>query len=567
MKEMNAISTGTVEMNTIQAQLSNPCLVFSISSLLCIVLLLVSGVTMYHVYAKDNLIVTHGIASGDVTDQSAIIWSRANKNSQMNVMYDTDSGFKNPTLVNTNNIVNSTTDYTSAIRLQFLEPNTIYYYKVWFSDPNNTTSVSNSEYGKFVTAPTVKPTGTNDLNASAEEITFVWSGDLGGQMYCRNVNDGGYSIFRAMNSLHPDFFVANGDMIYADGTCPYEGPKYTMNTTTTTPNENFTWLNIPADFESISNASVDWTNKSKVREIFQDHWKYNRNDPYFKDFLKNTSMYSQWDDHEVINDFGSEWPYWNLFNVNRSGYTNIVDEGAKAFFHYSPIHTDQSDNNIYRNFSWGDHLELFLTDARSYRDQNHIVDTPENNKTLFGQKQLDWLKQGLLVSNATWKIISNDVPISIPTGSNASILGRDGVADGNETDFSAYTGFERELTDLLTYIDDQNIENIVFITTDVHFPAFIRYDKDFNGDDDNVTFHELVSGPLSAIRGGSPFPVLDKTFNPTLLYGEGNLFNFGYVQIRDLSGSDGGNKPHVIAEFRDSKGNPRQGSYLEIAPK
>jgi alkaline phosphatase D len=114
MKEMNAISTGTVEMNTIQAQLSNPCLVFSISSLLCIVLLLVSGVTMYHVYAKDNLIVTHGIASGDVTDQSAIIWSRANKNSQMNVMYDTDSGFKNPTLVNTNNIVNSTTDYTSA---------------------------------------------------------------------------------------------------------------------------------------------------------------------------------------------------------------------------------------------------------------------------------------------------------------------------------------------------------------------------------------------------------------------------------------------------------------------
>jgi alkaline phosphatase D len=212
-------------------------------------------------------------------------------------------------------------------------------------------------------------------------------------------------------------------------------------------------------------------------------------------------------------------------------------------------------------------LELFITDARSYRDQNHIVDTPENNKTLFGQKQLDWLKQGLSVSNATWKIISNDVPISIPTGSNASILGRDGLADGNETDFSAYTGFERELTDLLTYIDDQNIENIVFITTDVHFPAFIRYDKDFNGDDDNVTFHELVSGPLSAIRGGSPFPVLDKTFNPTLLYGEGNLFNFGYVQIRDLSGSDGGNKPHVIAEFRDSKGNPRQGSYLEIAPK
>jgi hypothetical protein len=38
-------------------------------------------------------------------------------------------------------------------------------------------------------------------------------------------------------------------------------------------------------------------------------------------------------------------------------------------------------------------------------------------------------------------------------------------------------------------------------------------------------------------------------------------------QIRDLSGSEGGNKPHVIAEIRDSKGNPKQGSYLEIVPK
>jgi alkaline phosphatase D len=212
-------------------------------------------------------------------------------------------------------------------------------------------------------------------------------------------------------------------------------------------------------------------------------------------------------------------------------------------------------------------LELFITDARSYRDQNHIVDTPENNKTLIGQKQLGWLKQGLSDSNATWKIISNDVPILIPTGRNASILGRDCWADGNEIDFSAHTGFERELTDVLTFVDDRNIEDIVFITTDVHFPAFIRYDKDLNGDDDNDIFHELVSGPLNAVRGGSPFPALDKTFNPTLLYGEGNLFNFGHVQIRDLSGSEGGDKPLLSAEIRDAKGNPREGSYLEIVPK
>jgi alkaline phosphatase D len=554
-------------VNTLLPQISKPFLIFFTSSTLCVAAFLaISMLSNHPLYAQENLTITHGIASGDVTDQSAIIWARANKDSRMNLMYDTDPGFKNPSFVNTTDIANSTTDYTSMMRLQDLEPGTVYYYNVWFSDPNNITIISNPEYGKFITSPIAGLAEANGLNASSKEITFLWGGDVGGQMYCRNAQDGGYSIFKPMNSLQPDFFIANGDMIYADGACPQEGPTYTMNTTTSL-NQNLTWQNIPANFDSISNASVDWTNKSKVKEIYLDHWRYNRNDPYFKDFLKNTSMYSQWDDHEVINDFGSEWPYWNLFNLNRSGYPNIVDEGIKAFFHYSPIDTNQSDNNIYRNFSWGDQMDLFITDARSYRDQNHIVDTSENNKTLLGQNQLEWLKQHLSNSNATWKIVSNDVPISIPTGSNASILGRDGWADGNETDFSTYTGFERELTDLLTFVDDQNIENIVFITTDVHFPAFIKYEKDLNGDGDTVIIHELVSGPLSAIRGGSPFPVLDKTFNPTLIYGEGNLFNFGHVQIREISDPDGEDRPHLFADIRDVRGNPREGSYIEIVPK
>lgn len=128
---------------------------------------------------------------------------------------------------------------------------------VWFSDPDNATSISNSEFGKFITALVASPAEVNSLNTPSKEITFLW-GDVGGQMYCRNAQDGGYSIFKAMASLQLDFFIANGDMMYADGTCPQEGPTYKMNTTATL-NQNFTWQNIPADFDSISNFSVDWT--------------------------------------------------------------------------------------------------------------------------------------------------------------------------------------------------------------------------------------------------------------------------------------------------------------------
>lgn len=528
-----------------------------------------------------NFGITHGIASGDVTDHSAIIWSRVNDQpAQMNVEYDTDTNFTNHLRKTTQ--ADSTTDFTAHAKLEGLRPDTQYYYRVWFTGSdieNNNNTISNnnisttSDIAEMVEIGTFRTAPSRNMTSNSSDISFVWSADIGGQNYCRNANEGGYSIFKSMQSLNPDFFIANGDMIYADGACLAEGPTFLNNTN----NQTITWTNIPGDFKSIADPSVSWNNITEVRSIFLDHWKYNRNDTYFKEFLSNVSMYSQWDDHEIINDFGSKWPYWNLFSIDREGYPNIVNEGRNAFLYYSPL--DSSDNNnytqndrekhIYRSFNWGKDLDLFIIDARSYRSQNHIADTPDSNKTMLGEEQLQWLKQELSNSNATWKVISSDVPISIPTGSNASILGRDGWANGNETNnYSYYTGFESELTDLLEFIDNQQIKNVVFITTDVHFPAFIKYDFDLNNDGTITEIYEFVSGPLSAFRLGVPFPELDETFNPSLLYGEGNIFNFGYIRIEDTGEEDSNiGKPHLIADIRDANGVVRPGSTLDLIPQ
>ena len=69
--------------------------------------------------------------------------------------------------------------------------------------------------------------------------------------------------------------------------------------------------------------------------------------------------------------------------------------------------------------------------------------------------------------------------------------------------------------------------------------------------------HELVCGPLTDIRGGVPFPVLDKTFNPTLVYWEGNLFNFGSIQFKEENGNN-----NFIDDIRDENGNQMEGSNL-----
>ena len=537
-----------------------------------------------------NFEITHGIASGDVTDKSAIIWSRVNNQlAQMNVEYDTNANFTDPLRKTAQ--ANSTTDFTAHAKLDGLQPGTQYYYRVWFTGSdlgNNTNSSTNDdlsatpnvaeqvEVGTFRTAP------SRNMTSNSSDISFIWAADLGGQSYCRNVNEGGYSIFKSMQSLIPDFFIANGDMIYADGACPAQGPTFLNNTN----NQTISWTNIPGDFKSIADPSVDWNNITEVRSIFLEHWKYNRNDTYFKEFLSNVSMYSQWDDHEIINDWGSKWPYWNLFSIDREGYPNIVKEGTDAFLYYSPLDIDNKtgnatandhDEHVYRSFNWGKDLDLFLIDGRSYRSQNHLADTPDSNKTMLGEEQLEWLKQELSNSNATWKIISSDVPISIPTGSNASILGRDGWANGNETsNYSYYTGFERELTDLLRFVDEHNIKNIVFLTTDVHFPVFFKYNFDLNNDGNITDIYELVSGPLSASRTisladasrlGAPFPKLDGTFNPSILYQEGTIFNFGYVRIEGGMENEDNGKPHLIADIRDENGTVRPGSLLDLTPQ
>jgi alkaline phosphatase D len=197
-----------------------------------------------------------------------------------------------------------------------------------------------------------------------------------------------------------------------------------------------------------------------------------------------------------------------------------------------------------------------------------MADTPGNNKTMLGREQLQWLEQGLMSSSAIWKVISSDIPISVPTGANTSILGRDGWANGNETDFSSKTGFERELQQLLKSMDDNNIQNIVFVTTDVHFPANILYEVDPNFDGDKLVFHELISGPLSAFRfglpGGAPIPKLDETFHPKILYEEGGIFNFGYVLVQKQPED---NLVHLKARIVDENGLVRPNSLLDLKPQ
>jgi alkaline phosphatase D len=290
---------------------------------------------------------------------------------------------------------------------------------------------------------------------------------------------------------------------------------------------------------------------AKVREVYLAHWRYNRADPSFQRFLLEVPAYSQWDDHEVINDFGAAWPSLPAA-ASRPGFPTLVREGRAAFFDFHPLWPNEEEpERIFRSFRWGATAELFLLDARSYRSPNDREDS--RGKTLLGRAQLDWLKSGLASSTATWKVVSSDVPLSIATGSRAEVYGRDAFADGDPP-AGTRTGSETELSELLTHLDRENVRNVIVIVTDVHFATNLRYEVDLDADGDTLLFHELVTGPMSAAMLEPKTP--DVTFQPRVLYREGGIFNFGSAVL---------DAEKMVYEVRDDRGRVREGSSLTIS--
>jgi alkaline phosphatase D len=463
------------------------------------------------------LLITHGAAVGEVTERSAVVWARSSAPAEMVVAYGKDGVARARS--------EGARDLTAKVKLENLTPATLYRYRVHFEAEGD---ASEPVEGSFRTAPSPENPAT---------VRFVVGGDLGGHRFCRE-ETAGYAFFDRMRELRPDFFIANGDMIYADSDCPQARPDGARN--------------VPGDFPGIDDAAVDWTDAARVREVYLAHWRYNRADSSFQRFLLEVPMYSQWDDHEVINDFGAAWPR-SAASPDREGYPVLVQAGRESLFDFHPLwpHPEEP-GRIYRSFRWGADVELFLLDARSYRSANDREDSPGGGKTLLGRAQLDWLKKGLESSNATWKIVSSDVPLSIATGTRAEVYGRDAFADGDPAG-APRTGSETELRELLSHLDRENVRNVVFVVTDVHFATSLRYEIDLDSDGEDLLFHELVTGPLSAGVVAPRAP--DATFAPRVLYAEGGIFNFGFASAE---GS------RLVYEVRDEGGRVREGSRLTI---
>jgi alkaline phosphatase D len=514
----------------------------------------------------EPLRITHGIASGDVTPTDVVIWARANRAAQMMVDYIGKSS-----LVRTPGPrVDAKDDFTGKVLLAGLASDTRYIYWVRFVDPRDGAEVV-SEAGQFKTAPAAE---------AIRPLSLVWWGDLGGQGYCRDP-ERGYTIFTQMARLNPDVAIANGDSVYTDGTCP---PTTTLSDH---PRNALSADPEVALLQLVSAADPRWATPDEVLAAYRAKWKYNLEDEAYRRFRAQTPHYFQWDDHEVVNDW---YPGESQIGAIRGTpdtrpMTALSVPGRTSFFEFTPTRVDAA-SRIYRSFAHGRLAEIFVIDARSYRDDSILPDGPQKSldvrlangerrrlegkaKTILGAGQRDWLLKALKAAHARgviWKIISTDDPLSSPTGSyplftsegerKALYTVRDGWAAGmklnTDTDGNQDSpfGYELELRTILTFLKTEKITNVVWLATDIHYARFLRYEP--AGELEGLVFHEFIAGPANAGTGVIRPP--SRTFGPIELYAQGrrsnplrpSFLNFGVIRIAE----DGA----LTVEIRDADG-------------
>jgi alkaline phosphatase D len=75
----------------------------------------------------------------------------------------------------------------------------------------------------------------------------------------------------------------------------------------------------------------------------------------------------------------------------------------------------------YRTYRVNDLLQIWLLEGRDHRDPN--TDPPRPDKTLWGEEQKAWLKETLLASDATFKILISPTPMIGPDDTHKGVQG------------------------------------------------------------------------------------------------------------------------------------------------
>lgn len=468
-----------------------------------------------------------GIAAGDATSNSAVVWTRtadagsgSGVTTALTVQVATDRQFRSK-VFSQSATTDPTHDYTLKLSVTGLQSNTRYYYRF------KAAKHAYSPIGTFKTAP---------KSSEHVRVRFGFSGDADGQWRP-------YVSTRDFDQLKLDYFVWLGDTIY-------ETASGVAGTSQGSP--------ATADpFANPTQALADYDRKYREQFFPINPGGF----PGLTAFFASQGHYTLLDNHELGNKqfinggaptgspAGAGVDATNPANdVNTTGaflnQTPAFKLLLQAYSDYQPLREQtiatpndprtDGTQKLYYSRSWGANSLLINLDDRSYRDirmktaggaddTGARADNPE--RTMLGKTQLAWFERVLLEAQKRgipWKIVALSSPIDqigvIGNLSGIVTTNNNGKFSSGSDGGKSWMGeYRAERNAIMKFIADHQITNVVFLSTDDHQDRINELDYSPTGQTADQSSYvrvpgnvfEIVEGPIGA---GGPDAIVDHTF-------------------------------------------------------
>jgi alkaline phosphatase D len=390
------------------------------------------------------------VASGDPTPTGVVLWTRIAPESYdiddpLAVEVAHDSDFEEIVyrgVVGDREAVHAH-DYTVKVDLDgVLDPDTAYRYRFVHDEVA-------SRAGRCRTLPAP--------DASPDSVSFA-------VLTCQNYQNGYFPAYGYIAEEDVDFIVHVGDFIYEGG-----GTEFCGVGSPDLPDRQF---ELPSGHD-------------RVRTLADYRYLYRRyrSDRFLQKAMERHTLIPAWDDHEIANDV-----YWDdevdapVADHPRGDdpafMTRLLADAVHAWWEFMPSRIGydpdadslQERFTLWREFAFGDLVDVIMTDERLFRDGpreglaplKHAVDPDreDDDRTMLGHEQREWFLSAVENADAKWTCWTDEV-LTIPLKLGAGPLTVYPVQGG-------WDGYTRERRLITERIDAMDVENFVTLTGDMH---------------------------------------------------------------------------------------------------
>lgn len=380
----------------------------------------------------------HGVASGDPLSDAVVIWTRVTTQEPsltLNWAVATDTSMEN--IVKSGTVsTDASLDYTVKVDVTGLDPATTYYYQ--FAWEGNYSLI-----GRTKTAP----------DAAVDQLRFA-------VVSCSKYDQGFFNAYESIawrNDI--DAVLHLGDYIYEYGAG------------NTLPNRD----------------TLEPSNEIITLEDYRIRHAHYRLDEQLRLLHQQYPWICTWDDHETANNSWTDGA--ENHDAGEGNWEDRKEAGIQAYMEWLPVRQPQN-NLIYRVIEYGPLAKLMVLDTRLEGREEQSSDAQtinDPNRTILGLTQYNWLADHLQSSTATWNILAQQVMMAPLT------------LAGNVLNNDQWDGYKPEREKLYAHILDNDIENIIVLTGDIHTSWANNLETD-NGDTVGV---EFVCTSVTSEGGGN----------------------------------------------------------------